>query len=233
IRVCGITTFLLNAFQLNCTGNSADMTFEHRCRNKSILFLLIDIDGQYMQTRSTLETSSNNLFINLERLGTRDLLFYGQLSYDTILISIQSNNTLLMPSLFDRLFSRHGLDLTSSLQILIELYVRWLTTNTNNLCLQLKYELIRSFIYLSDLFTSSQQLSNLYDLCDDYFRHPILLEPTTKKYNELFICLIERYIKLITKIHAYASYLVLLESHEDDLNKLLIPIIIQELNNDI
>ncbi|CAF3886020.1 unnamed protein product [Rotaria sp. Silwood1] len=172
IRVCGITTFLLNAFQLNCTGNSADMTFEHRCRNKSILFLLIDIDGQYMQTRSTLETSSNNLFINLERLGTRDLLFYGQLSYDTILISIQSNNTLLMPvnSLFDRLFSRHGLDLTSSLQILIELYVRWLTTNTNNLCLQLKYELIRSFIYLSDLFTSSQQLSNLYDLCDDYFR---------------------------------------------------------------
>ncbi|CAF4095333.1 unnamed protein product, partial [Rotaria sordida] len=57
-------------------------------------------------------------------------------------------------SLFDRLFSRHGLDLTSSLQILIELYVRWLTTNSNNLCLQLKYELIRSFIYLSDLFTS-------------------------------------------------------------------------------
>ncbi|CAF1360675.1 unnamed protein product [Rotaria sp. Silwood1] len=179
IRVCGITTFLLNAFQLNCTGNSADMTFEHRCRNKSILFLLIDIDGQYMQTRSTLETSSNNLFINLERLGTRDLLFYGQLSYDTILISIQSNNTLLMPvnSLFDRLFSRHGLDLTSSLQILIELYVRWLTTNTNNLCLQLKYELIRSFIYLSDLFTSSQQLSNLYDLCDDYFRTRLLQAP--------------------------------------------------------
>ncbi|CAF5180438.1 unnamed protein product, partial [Rotaria sp. Silwood1] len=27
-----------------------------------------------------------------------------------------------------------------------------------------------SFIYVSDLFTSSQHLSNLYDLCDEYFR---------------------------------------------------------------
>ncbi|CAF4685051.1 unnamed protein product, partial [Rotaria sp. Silwood2] len=155
-------------------------------------------------------------------------------------------------SLFDRLFSRHGLDLTSSLQILIELYVRWLTTNSNNLCLQLKYELMRSFIYLSDLFTSSQQLSNLYDLCDDYFRtwfdeddlmislisyglckSGVLLGQTTKEYNELYIRLIERNFKLITKTHAYASCLFLLESHEDDLNKFLIPILIQELNNDI
>ncbi|CAF4906981.1 unnamed protein product, partial [Rotaria sp. Silwood2] len=52
---------------------------------------------QYMQTRSTLETSSSHLFINLERLGTHDLLSYGQLSYDTILTSIQSNNTLPLP----------------------------------------------------------------------------------------------------------------------------------------
>ncbi|CAF4212832.1 unnamed protein product, partial [Rotaria sordida] len=37
------------------------------------------------------------------------------------------------------LFSRHGLDLTSSLEILIELYVRWLIIIT----------------YLSDLFSSS------------------------------------------------------------------------------
>ncbi|CAF5138571.1 unnamed protein product, partial [Rotaria sp. Silwood1] len=43
---------------------------------------------------SILDTSSNNLFTNIERLSTRDLLFYGQLSYDTILASIQSNNTL-------------------------------------------------------------------------------------------------------------------------------------------
>ncbi|CAF0768203.1 unnamed protein product [Rotaria sp. Silwood1] len=50
-------------------------------------------------------------------LRTRDLLSYGQLSYDTILTSIQN-----------------------------------------------------SFIYLSDLFPSSQHLSNLYDLCDEYFR---------------------------------------------------------------
>ncbi|CAF3113974.1 unnamed protein product, partial [Rotaria sp. Silwood2] len=85
IHVRGVTTFLLNAVRLNCTGNPADMTFEHRYRNKSILFLFIDIDGQYMQTRSTLETSLNNLFINLERLAIRDLLSYGQISYDTIL----------------------------------------------------------------------------------------------------------------------------------------------------
>ncbi|CAF5002671.1 unnamed protein product, partial [Rotaria sp. Silwood1] len=47
---------------------------------------------QYMQTRSTLDTSSKNLFTNIERLGTRDLLSYGQLSYDTILTSIQNDN---------------------------------------------------------------------------------------------------------------------------------------------
>ncbi|CAF1318201.1 unnamed protein product, partial [Rotaria sordida] len=254
VWIRGVTTFLLNALRINCTGNPADMTFEHRCRNKSVPFLLADIGSQYMQTRSTLETNSSDLFINLERLGSRDLLSYGQLSYDTILTSIQSNNTLPLPpnSLFDRLFSRHGLDLTSSLQILIELYVRWLTTNSNNLCLQLKYELIRSFIYLSDLFTSSQQLSSLYDLCDDYIRtwfdeddlmislisyglckSGILLGQTTKEYNELYIRLIERNFKLITKTHAYASCLFLLESREDDLNKFLIPILIQELTNDI
>ncbi|CAF2408656.1 unnamed protein product [Rotaria sp. Silwood2] len=65
-------------------------------------------------------------------------------------IRISEND--FVKSLFDRLFSRHDLDLTFSVQILIELYVR---------C---------SFIYLSDLFTSSQQLSNSYDLSDDYFR---------------------------------------------------------------
>jgi huntingtin len=164
-------------------------------------------------------------------------------------------NNIFLPffqSLFDRLFSRHGLDLTSSLQILIELYVRWLTTNPNNLCLQLKYELIRSFIYLSDLFTSSQQLTSLYDLCDEYFRtwfdeddlimslisyglckSGILLGHTSKESNEFYQRLIERNLKYLTKTNAYASCLFILESHEDDLNKSLITILIQELNNEI
>ncbi|CAF3263472.1 unnamed protein product [Rotaria sp. Silwood2] len=193
-----------------------------------------------MVTRhSTLDTISNNLFTNIERLGTRDLLSYGQLSYDTILTSIQSNNTLPLSvnSLFDRLLSRHGLNLTSSLQILIELYIRWLTKNSNNFCIQLKKKLVGSFIYLSDLFPSSQQLSNLYDLCDEYFhtwfdkddlmislisyslcKSDILFGQATKEYNELYIHLIERNYKLITKTHAYASCLFLLESHEVDLN---------------
>jgi hypothetical protein len=92
-----VTTFLLNALRLNSTGNPADMNFEHRCRNKSIPFLLTDIGGQYIQTRSTLETSSNDLFTNIDRLGTHDLLSYGQLSYDTILTSIQSNNASPLP----------------------------------------------------------------------------------------------------------------------------------------
>ncbi|CAF1359416.1 unnamed protein product, partial [Rotaria sp. Silwood1] len=40
----------------------------------------------------THDTSSNNLFTNIERLSTCDLLSYGQLSYDTILTSIQNDN---------------------------------------------------------------------------------------------------------------------------------------------
>ncbi|CAF4947593.1 unnamed protein product [Rotaria sp. Silwood1] len=101
-------------------------------------------------------------------LRTRDLLSYGQLSYDTILTSIQN-----------------------------------------------------SFIYLSDLFPSSQHLSNLYDLCDEYFRtwfDKDDLMISLIKYNELYIHLIEHNYKLITKTHAYASCLFLLESHEVDLN---------------
>ncbi|CAF1311945.1 unnamed protein product [Rotaria sp. Silwood1] len=97
-----------------------------------------------MQTRSTLDTNSNNLFTNIERLGTRDLLFYGQLSYDTILTSIQSNNTL-------------------PLSVNVQLYI--------------------------------------------YLIYFILLEQRTKEYNELYINLIERNYKLITKTHAYASCL--------------------------
>lgn len=266
-----MTTFLLNALRLNCTGNPADSTFEHRCRNKPIPFLLTDIGNQYIQTRSTIDTNLGNLFTNIERLGTNDLLSYGQLSYDTILTSIQSNNASPLPvnvslkifistktilflikSLFERLFSRDGLDLTSALQILIELYDRWLTQNSNSLCLQLKYELIRSFIYLSDLFTSSQQLSNLYYLCDEYVRNwfdeddlmislvnyglcksGLLLGQLNKDSIELYIRLIERNFKLITKTSAYATCLFLLESRKEDLNKSLIPILMQELNNDI
>ncbi|CAF1277551.1 unnamed protein product [Adineta ricciae] len=254
VWVRGVTTFLLNALRVNCTGNPADMNFEHRSRNKLIQFLLSNIGTQYIQTRSTLEATSNDLLTNIERLGTHDLLSYEQLSYDTILASIQSNNAAPLPvnSLFDRLFSRQGLDLTSSLQILIEIYVRWLTTNSSNLCLQLKYELIRSFIYLSDLFTSSQQLTNLYDICEEYYRtwieeddlmmslvsyglckSGILLGQTTKDANELYLRLIERSFKFLSKTHAYASCLFLLESHEDDLNKSLIPALNQELTNDI
>ncbi len=73
------------------------MNFEHRCRNKSIPFLLNDIGGQYIRTCSTLGINSNNLFTNIERLGTDDLLSYSQLSYDTILTSIQSNNASPLP----------------------------------------------------------------------------------------------------------------------------------------
>jgi hypothetical protein len=73
------------------------MTLEHRCRNKSIPFLLTDIGGQYIDTCSTLGISSNDIFTNIERLGTQDLLSYGQLSYDTILTSIQSNNASPLP----------------------------------------------------------------------------------------------------------------------------------------
>ncbi|CAF5114936.1 unnamed protein product, partial [Rotaria sp. Silwood1] len=50
-----------------------------------------------MQRRSTLDKSSNNLFENIEQLGALDLFSCGQLSYDTILTSIQSNNTLPLP----------------------------------------------------------------------------------------------------------------------------------------
>ncbi|CAF1527001.1 unnamed protein product, partial [Rotaria sordida] len=102
-------------------------------------------------------------------------------------------------SLFDSLFSRHGLHLISSLQVLIEMYVHWLTTNSNNLCIQLKFELIHSFIYISLIS---------YNLC----KSGILLEKTTKENNQLYIRLIEHNFKL-TKIHAYASCLFLLESH--------------------
>ncbi|CAF1518192.1 unnamed protein product [Rotaria sp. Silwood1] len=188
-----------------------------------------------MQRHSTLDIISNNLFKNIERLGTRDSLSYGQLSNDTILTLIQSNNTL--PLSVNSLFSRHGLNLTSSLQILIELHVRWLTKKSNNFCIQLKKKLVGSFIYLSDLFPSSQQLSNIYDLCGEYFhtwfdkndlmislisynlcKSDILFGQTTKEYNELYIHLIEQNYKLITKTHAYVSCLFLIESHEVDLN---------------
>ncbi|CAF5142085.1 unnamed protein product [Rotaria sp. Silwood1] len=124
-----------------------------------------------MQTRSTLDTSSNNLFTNIERLGTRDLLFYGQLSYDTILTSIQSNNTLP------------------------------LSVNVN------------------DLMTSLIS----YNLC----KSSILLEQRTKEYNELYLRLIERNYKLITKIHAYASCLFLLEN--DNLTQKIISISLEKL----
>lgn len=97
VWVRGVTTFLLNALRLNCTGNPADMNFEHRSRNKLIQFLVSNIGTQYIQTRSTLEATSNDLLTNIERLGTRDLLSYEQLSYDTILASIQSNNAAPLP----------------------------------------------------------------------------------------------------------------------------------------
>ncbi|CAF3512354.1 unnamed protein product, partial [Rotaria sp. Silwood2] len=45
------------------------------------------------------------------------------------------------------LFSHHGLNLTSSLQIIIKQFVCWLTISSNNLCLQLKYELMRSDLH--------------------------------------------------------------------------------------
>ena len=97
VWVRGVTTFLLNALRLNCIGNPADKDFEHRCRNKLIPFMLTDVGGQYIRTCSTLGISSNHLFTNIERLGSHDSVSYGQLSYDTILTSIQSNNASPLP----------------------------------------------------------------------------------------------------------------------------------------
>ncbi|CAF4661021.1 unnamed protein product, partial [Rotaria sp. Silwood2] len=96
----------------------------------------------------------------IERLDTRDLLSYGQLSYDTILTSIQSITKLPLKSLF----SRHSLDLTSSLEILIELYVR-------------------SFIYLSDILLGQttkeyNQFSSIISSSDN-----ILIELVAELYQ--------------------------------------------------
>ncbi|CAF5121591.1 unnamed protein product, partial [Rotaria sp. Silwood1] len=54
-----------------------------------------------------------------------------------------------------------------------------------------------------------------YNLC----KSGILLQQTTKQYNQLYIRLIEYNYKL-TNIHAYPSCLFLLESHQVYLNKL-------------
>jgi len=68
-----------------------------------------------------------------------------------------------------------------------------------------------------------------YGLC----KSGVLLGQINKESNELYVRLIERNLKFLTKTNAYASCLFLLESHEDDLNKTLITILIQELNNEI
>ena len=253
IWIRGVTTFLLNALRLNSIGNPADRHFEHYCRNRAIPFLSNEQGGKYIETCSTIGVRSKRIFTNLERLVTNDFLSYGQLSYDIILTSIQSNNTSPLPanSLFGRL-SRHDLDINSPLQILIEIYVNWLTTNRNPLCLQLKFELIRSFIYLSDLFTSLEQLTNLYKQCNEHFRtwfeeddlfmslvsyglckSGILLEPMNKESNEIYSRLIERSWKYLSQTSGYSSCLFLLESHVDDINKILVTNLIQELKTDI
>jgi hypothetical protein len=116
----------------------------------------------------------------------------------------------------------------------------------------MKYELMRSFVYLCDLFTSTQQLTNLNDMCDYYLRNwfeeddlmislmsyglcksGILLGHTSKETIDVYVRLIERNFKFFSKTTAYACCLFLLESNEDDLTKSLLPILVQELNTDL
>ena len=68
-----------------------------------------------------------------------------------------------------------------------------------------------------------------YGLC----KSGILLGQMNKESNEFYLRLIERNFKFLNKTTAYASCLFFLESHEDELNKTLIPLITQELNNDL
>ncbi|CAF1490298.1 unnamed protein product [Rotaria sordida] len=96
--------------------------FKYLCQRHSVITTNKQINQLLLLSFNDLDhTSSNNLFKNFEELNTDNLLSYRQISYDTILISVQSNNTvpLSVNSLFDLLFSCHGLDLTSSLQIQI------------------------------------------------------------------------------------------------------------------
>ncbi|CAF0980896.1 unnamed protein product, partial [Didymodactylos carnosus] len=150
--------------------------------------------------------------------------------------------------------------LNSALQILLELYIRWMKPDNLSLlssdtCLQLRFEIIRSIVLLSDLFTSIQQVSKLFDLCDELIKSNIwldedelvmmyvcygfcksgaLLGQTLKDTNELYIRLIERCFKLsYTKSIAYASTIILLQTHEDDLYKHLLPLLTTELTNDV
>ena len=116
----------------------------------------------------------------------------------------------------------------------------------------MKYELLRSFVYLSDLFTSSQQLTYLYDICDSYLRAwfeeddlimslisyglcktGTLLGQTGKDSNEFYVRLIERSLKFASKTTAYASCLVLLESNDDELTKALNTLLVPELNHEL
>ena len=102
------------------------------------------------------------------------------------------------------------------------------------------------------MFTSNQQLSDLYDLCDDYVRNwfdeddllmplitygfcksGILLGQFNKDVNELYLRLIERNFKYVSKTNAYACCLLFFESNEEDLCKSISNIFISEIQNEI
>lgn len=60
-------------------------------------FLLTPEGGKYLQTRQSFETDHEELFINLERLATNDPLSYGQISFDTVVTTIQNENSSPLP----------------------------------------------------------------------------------------------------------------------------------------
>ncbi|CAF1131567.1 unnamed protein product [Rotaria sordida] len=104
--------------------------------HSSVETLFTTCDENDYNVRLTTEESLNKFVKNLkEAVLTRiQVELHGIIKHNP---NVESK--VLKEFISSFLFSRHGLDLTSSLEILIELYVRWLITKT----------------YLSDLFSSS------------------------------------------------------------------------------
>uniref|UniRef100_A0A1Y1K0T3 Huntingtin n=1 Tax=Photinus pyralis TaxID=7054 RepID=A0A1Y1K0T3_PHOPY len=205
LSITAITTLLLQAVSTPVIGDINISEFVHISRDVPIdinntcltkLKHVHDILQNKFNEHARLFNSKFSIInvfnkSNLEKL--HPTYSFGQLSVEYLLISSrivendnESRHAAQVYQKQQNILRESGLDLNSCLQFLIDLYSQWIKGQSTPL--RILYEVVKSILVLSDLFTDRFQFAWMLDVCLDLLKVHTIEDEIVQQYLVIIVC---------------------------------------------
>lgn len=161
-----------------------------------VFFFLIDCFYSEIKPKDAKMPLLEHLFerVNLEpHIINSQSHCYGQLSISYLWSQCSlhedklSSSTLALKRQRDEALSASSLDVNSCVRFLLELYASWLSSG-NKLPLRLLYEIVRSLLFVSELFVERSQFQWMFDSCMELCKNHLVEDELLRRHLIVAVC---------------------------------------------